>query len=43
MMTDIGLITIFVLALVGMTLAIFGVFPPQVDLSEHDDPPEERE
>jgi hypothetical protein len=40
-MTDIGLTTIFVLAMVGMTLAIFGVFPPQVDFSEHEDPPEE--
>ncbi len=42
-MTDLGLWTIFTLAMVGMTIAIFGVFPPQVDLTENEDPPEESE
>jgi hypothetical protein len=42
-MSDMGLWTIFILAMVGMSIAIFGVFPPQVDFPEHEDPPEETE
>ncbi len=43
-MYDLGLLTIFALAIVGMTIAIFGVFPShQIDFPEHDDPPEESE
>ena len=39
-MSDMGLWTIF---MVGMSIAIFGVFPPQNDFPEHEDPPEEAE
>jgi hypothetical protein len=42
-MSEMGLWTIFILAMVGMSIAIFGVFPPQVDFPEHEDPPEEAE
>ena len=42
-MSDIGLWMIFLLAMVGMSIAIFGVFPPQNDFLEHEDPPEEAE
>ena len=42
-MSDMALWTIFILAMVGMSIAIFGVFPPQVDFQDHEDPPEEAE
>lgn len=42
-MGDMSLWTIFILALVGMSIAIFGVFPSQVEFPEHEDPPEESE
>jgi hypothetical protein len=42
-MGDMSLWTIFILALVGMSIAIFGVFPSQVEFPEHEDPPEEAE
>ncbi len=43
-MSDIGFLTIFVIAFVGMIIAIFGVFPTkQFDFPEHEDPPEESE
>jgi hypothetical protein len=44
MMTDFGFLTIFTLAVIGMFIAIFGVFPShQIDFPDHDDPPEESE
>ena len=43
-MYDWGLLTILLLALMGTTIAIFGVFPShQVDFPDHEDPPEESE
>ncbi len=42
-MGNMGLWMIFILAMLGMSIAIFGVFPKQVDFPEHEDPPEEAE
>ena len=43
-MQDWGLLTIFLLAVTGMAISIFGIFPAnQVDFPEHEDPPEESE